>query len=602
MTKSSRKTSPEAQKRPPVVVILGHVDHGKTSILDYIRQTKVAQGESGGITQHIGAYQVTLPPAVESSRGQQAEGSHAKTNEILRGVYAEQSECAQDDFSTESRKITFIDTPGHEAFSAMRSRGAKVADVAVLVVAADEGVKPQTKEAIGYILHLNLPFLVALNKMDKPTVLPDKVKKELADNGVLVESLGGKIPTVFVSAKTGLGINDLLEMILLLSEISQTPNSVITELPVKLPNSPNKHSVITELLVKLPNCAKLPNNDSVITESLVKLPNVKITELPNYRIPNASGIIIESRMDPKRGPIATLLVRQGLLKIKDAVAAESAFGQIKSMENFLGQKIEEAGPSTPALVFGFNQVPPVGEEWQTMPSLSEAKEKAEIKAEQEKHKREAAELFEIKPEQKVFNLILKADVSGSLEAIREALKTIPQEEILIRIIKGEVGDINENDVKLAESAKARIYGFRVKKSSHLDNLADRLKVRIATFEIIYELVQLARLEAGKLLEPEISQKTTGQIKILAVFKTEGRKQILGGRVVSGKAERGARAEVSRAGEKLGEGKITQLQQNKENVAEVQKDKECGLLLEGEVQVEKGDILELLKEERKKREL
>jgi len=515
MKKSSHQTSLENKKRPPVVVILGHVDHGKTSILDYIRQTKVAQGESGGITQHIGAYQV----------------------------------------EHQGKTITFIDTPGHEAFSAMRSRGAKVADIAVLVVAAEEGVKPQTKEAIGYILHLNLPFLVALNKMDKPTALPDKVKKELADNGVLVESLGGKIPAVFVSAKTGLGINDLLEMILLLNEMSE------------LPNSPN----------------------SAI--------NSEIAELPRAR-----GIIIESRQDSKRGPIATLLVRQGTLKIKDAVAAESAFGQIKSMENFLGQKIEEAGASTPALVFGFNQVPPVGEEWEVMPSLSEAKDKANLKGEQEKRKRETAELFEIKPEQKVFNLILKADVSGSLEAIREALKTIPQEEILLRVIKGEVGDINENDIKLAESAKAKIYGFRVKKSSHLDDLADRLKVRVATFEIIYELVQTARLEAGRLLEPEISQKTTGQIKILAVFKTEGKKQILGGRVVSGKAERGARAEVSRGGEKLGEGKITQLQQNKENASEVQKDKECGLLLESNVQVEKGDILELLKEERKKREL
>ncbi len=515
--KTEIKANSSLQPRPPVVVILGHVDHGKTSILDYIRQSKVAEKESGGITQHIGAYQI-------EHSGQNSEQA--------------------------SKSITFIDTPGHEAFSAMRSRGAKVADIVVLVVAADEGVKPQTKEAIGIVLRLELPIIVAINKMDKPNVLPDKVKKELADNGVLVESIGGKVPSVFVSAKTGLGINELLDLILLMAEMEEIK--------------------------------------------------------ADYTKP-AEGIVIESRLDSQRGPTATLLIRDGSLTNKDVIMAESAFGFVKTMENFLGKMITEAGPSAPILITGFNQVPMVGEEWQMAKSLEEAKAKIEVKSEQEKRKREPAEILTIGEGQKVFNLILKADFSGSLEAILEVLKAVPQEEVVLRVIKSEVGDIGENDVKLADSAKAKIYGFRVKNQPAAEILAQRQKIKISLWQIIYELVQAVRRDASALLKPEINREKIGRFKVLAVFKTEGRKQIIGGRVTVGKLERGIAdiyRQVYRQKEEefIGNGVILQLQHNKENVSELTKDQEGGLQIESEKPIEKGDILEAYKEEKRRREL
>jgi len=510
------KNESASRPRPPIVVILGHVDHGKTSILDYIRQSKVAEKEAGGITQHIGAYQIEHP----------IKDSSSPTGQVMK-------------------KITFIDTPGHEAFSAMRSRGAKVADIAILVVAAEEGLKPQTKEAIGHILRLDLPMIVAINKMDKPTALPDKVKKELANNDVLVESLGGQIPSVFTSAKTGLGINDLLDMILLIAEME----------------------------------------------------NIQA----DYSAP-ASGLVIESKTDAKRGIASTLLVRNGTLSSKDIIAAESAYGQIKTMENFLGKMLKEAPPATPILVTGFNQLPPVGEPWEVMPSMEEAKQKVTAKIQQEKNRREPAEVLEIGENQKVFNLILKADVAGSLEAIREMIKAVPQEEVILRVIKSEIGEISENDITLAESGKARIYGFRIKTSSQLAELAQRRQIKIVFSNIIYELIQTIRHDASSLLAPEINRQNIGQIKILAVFKNKGNQQIIGGRVVSGKAEKGSLAEILKNKEIVGHGRIVQLQQNKKSVNEAAKDFECGLLFESESIVEEGDILNLYKEEKKKRNL
>jgi len=514
--KEKNKKENTSQPRPPIVVILGHVDHGKTSILDCIRQTKVAEKESGGITQHIGAYQIEHP----------VKDPADPTGEV-------------------KKLITFIDTPGHEAFSAMRSRGARVADIAILVVAADEGIKPQTKEAINLILHLDLPLIVAINKMDKPSALPEKVKKELADNNVLVESMGGKVPMVLVSAKTGLGINDLLEMILLLADMEE------------------------------------------LTADYSK---------------SANGIIIESRLDAQRGTTVTLLVQDGTLFKKDAIATESAYGYIKSMENFLGRQIDQAEPSTPVLVTGLDQVPPVGEEWQVTESLEEAKNKSQTKGETEKHKREPADILEVLPDQKVLNMILKADFSGSLEAVREALKSIPQQEIVLRVIKAEVGDITENDAKLASSAKAKIYGFRVKSQSNVNLLAERLNIKISLWQIIYELIQAVRLDASRLLAPQINRLKTGRLKVLAVFKTDGKKQIIGGRVTLGQVEKGIQVDIIRDDQNLGTGKILQVQQNKQDVQEVIKDREAGLLVHSDVAIEKNDILELFKEEREKREL
>ena len=557
MEQDKKNKNQTSQVRPPIVVILGHVDHGKTSILDYIRKSKVAEKESGGITQHIGAYQVTMPEEASSSRGQQAEGLQlkkeasssrgqqaegpsAKSNEILPPQMR-----GQDDFASNGRKITFIDTPGHEAFSAMRSRGAKVADIAVLVVAAEEGVKPQTKEAIDIILRQKLPLIVAINKMDKPNALPDKVKKELADKGVLVEALGGKVPAIFTSTKTGLGIDELLEMILLIAAMESFQGDT----------------------------AK-----------------------------SAQGVIIESRMDARRGVTATLLVKDGTLTNKDIVAAESTFGQIKTMENFLGQPLPEAGPSTPVLISGFSEVPPVGETWQAMASLEEARAKVAIKGPQEKQKREPAEFLNVAEGQKIFNLILKADVFGSLEAIHEVIKSVPQEEVRLRVIKAEVGDITETDIQLAESAKAKIYGFRVKNSVGIENLAQRRGVKFALSSIIYELIQTIRHDASRFLTPEVVRKKLGQVKIIQIFKVNGQQQIIGGKVSSGKIERGALADILRDQEFVGAGRIVQLQQNKKDTDEVGKDRECGLAFESKDLVEKGDILETYKEEKKKREL
>jgi len=517
MAKANNQQS-NLQSRPPVVVVLGHVDHGKTSILDYIRKTKVVEKESGGITQHVGAYQVEVGNPPSSRQGGTAEGQ---------------------------RKVTFIDTPGHEAFSAMRSRGANVADLAVLVVAADEGIKPQTKEVINLVTHLNLPFVVALNKADKPGIIVEKIKKQLADNGVLAESLGGKVPMILTSAKTGAGIDELLEMILLLSEMEELK--------------------------------------------------------ADFSVP-ASGVLIESFLDSKRGPTATLLVRQGILSSKDAVATESTFGSIKTMEDFMGRTIEKAEPSTPVRATGFLEVPLLGEEWQVMENPEAAKARASQKGEIERKKREPAQILNISPEQKVFNLILKADVFGSLEALRQTLETISQQEVVLRVVLAEVGEIGEADVKLADSAKAKIFGFRISPSRIALNVAQRLGVRIFCFDVIYELVKVVREQMALMLEPEVVRQEIGQLKILAIFKRDGSRQIVGGRVTRGKAERGSFAEVQRGEEKLGRGKIAQLQANKIDVDSCQKDKECGMLFEGEPIVEKGDTLVFFREEKKRREL
>jgi len=330
--------------RPPVVVVLGHVDHGKSSILEAIKDLKITSRESGGITQHIGAYEI----------------------------------------EHQNKKITFIDTPGHEAFSAIRARGVNVADIAILVVAADEGVKPQTIEAINHIKSINLPLIVAINKIDKPEADPERVKRELMKYDIVVESLGGKIPSVNVSAKTKKGINDLLEMILLMAEME------------------NLEADISSI---------------------------------------AEGVIIESYLDSLTGPTATIILQKGILKKGDIIATQSAFGKVKILKDFQGKIIEKCLPSMPAIVIGFESVPIVGEIFKTFEAIEKAKEN--IKKEEIKDNPKKIENIEGK---KVLNLILKADVFGSLEAIKKSLESIPQEKVILNIIKEEVGDINESDI------------------------------------------------------------------------------------------------------------------------------------------------------------
>jgi len=485
--------------RPPVVVVMGHVDHGKSSLLEAIKDFNITAKESGGITQHVGAY----------------EAEH------------------------NGKKITFIDTPGHEAFSAIRARGSKIADIAILVVAADEGVKPQTKEAIQHAKKAEIPIIVAINKMDKQEANPEKVKRELADQEILVESMGGKIPSVEVSAKTKKGIPELLEMILLIAEME------------------NLKAEVSKL---------------------------------------AKGVIVESYMDSSRGPVATVILQEGVLKKGDVIGTASAAGKIKILENFQKKPIEQVLPAMPAIILGFEGVPGVGETFNIFKNTEEAKKeiKPKVKA--------IFEAPDAETDKKTVNIVLKADVQGSLEAVEGVLSQLPQDKVSLRILKSEVGDINENDVKLAKGARAKILGFRVKTNPVAKNLASREKVTIIYFEIIYELVQSVRQLLEKMVEPEIVRTETGRVKVLAVFHGEKSRQILGGKVVSGKMEKGASVEVLRNEEKIGKGRIVGLQKQKRDVDEVGKGSECGLLYEGNARAEEGDVLAAFTEERQKGEL
>jgi len=492
------------QTRPPVVVILGHVDHGKTSILDYIRKSKVAEKESGGITQHTGAYQV----------------------------------------EHHNKLITFIDTPGHEAFSAMRSRGAKVADIAILVIAAEESIKPQTKEAIQHIKKTGIPVIVAINKIDKPEAQPEKVKGELTKYDIIVESLNGSVPSINVSAKTGQGIEDLLEMILLVAEMEE----------------------------------------------------LKI----DFKQPT-SGVIVESNLNSKRGNTATIIIKEGILTNKDIIGTDSTFGKIKIMEDFQGNPIQKADASTPIIITGFDKVPQVGEKFYTFDNIEDAKERINKKS-IKRQPEDNTEVHVFEQDKKILNIILRSDVHGCLEAIRESLKSIPSDEIILRILKAEVGEVTESDIKLAESANAKIFVFRIKTNSNIEKLAQQKKVKILTFNVIYELIQGVRELLSKLLEPEITKNVLGQLKVLAIFRTEKDRQIIGGKMIDGKIKQGSLVDVIRENKRIEKGKIVQLQRDKKDTDEVNKGQECGIQFKGNTIVEKGDILEIYEEERKKREI
>jgi translation initiation factor IF-2 len=485
--------------KPPVVVVLGHVDHGKTAILDYIRKTNVVEKEAGGITQHIGAYEVEV----------------------------------------KGKKITFIDTPGHEAFSAMRRRGAKVADIAILVVDATEGVKAQTKEAIDFVRKAGIPMIVAINKIDKPGAQPEIVKNQLAENEVLVESLGGKIPSCNVSAKTGEGIDELLETILLVAEMEELKADISKA---------------------------------------------------------AEGTVIESYLDEKKGPIATLILSQGILKKGDILATSFTWGKVKNLTDFQGKPLEKALPSQPVSVLGFEEPPGVGEKFKVCQTQEEALGTIQ------KEERKIPEVILVEPGKKVLNIILKTDVLGSREAITGALKNLPQEKVILRVLKTEVGNINVGDIKLAESGKAVIFGFRVKIDGNAKTYAQQKKISWKIFEVIYELVQEVRREMEKVLEPEVQRIDLGKVKVLALFKKDKEGQIIGGKVIEGEVEKGGLVEVLRGEEIVGKGKIKNLQQEKKDVPKVGKGKECGILFQGEAKIEEGDILAVFREERRKGEL
>ncbi len=487
--------------RPPIVVVLGHVDSGKTSILDAVRKAHVADKESGGITQHVGAYELEF----------------------------------------NGKKITFIDTPGHEAFSTMRSRGAKVADIAILVVDAVAGVQPQTREAISHIKKAGIGLIVAINKIDVPLARPEKIKEQLTKEGILVESYGGKIPAIEVSAKTGNGLDQLLEMVLLMAEME--------------------------------------NFQGDLSKS-------------------AEGVVIEANLDSLRGPVATLLLRDGRLKVGDIIATSTVIGKIKGLENFKHQVVEEALPSMPVIALGFENAPMVGDKIKVFPTTEEAQ------AYLQKKERKSAEgsVFFAEEGKKVLNLILKADVSGSLEAIGEVLKSIPQEKVVLRILDKAVGEITDNDIKLAEASKAAIIGFRAKIGQTAAIIKERSSAKVLIFDIIYDLAQGVRQLMEKQLAPDIEKKFVGRLKVLAIFRTDKNRQIIGGKVVDGEIKKSARAEIRRGEEVMGKGKIISLQENKKDVEGVNKGRECGILFEGDAKIEESDLLEVFEEIKTKAEL
>lgn len=490
--------------RPPTVVILGHVDSGKTTLLDFIRKTNVVDQESGGITQHIGAYQI----------------------------------------QHQDKLINFIDTPGHEAFSAMRARGAHVADIAVLIIACDQGVKPQTKEAIQAVKKADIPMLVALNKIDLPHTLTRKVKQDLIDCKVQIEEFGGQIPCLEISAKQGQGINELLEMILLMAEMEE------------LKYDPKK---------------------------------------------SAKGVIVESHLDPRRGPTVTALISEGTLKQNDVILAEDSFGKIKTLENINFHSLKKAA-AAPVVITGLNHVPPVGANFKIVKSLLQANQLAQKNKTQALKRKPKTQILNLQPDQKTCNIILKVDVAGSGEAIQECLKVIPQKEVILRLLYSGVGNISESDVKLAAASRAQIFGFRVNIDPGAKNLARQQKIKIQIFKVIYELIENIRQVLTQLLSPKISEESLGKGKIIAIFKQDKRSMIVGAKITKGKIIQGAQMRVLRDKKIIGQGRIKELQFEKKKVAELQVGKNAGISLDGCVLIEKGDTIEVYRQTKEKKEL
>ena len=516
--------------RAPVVTVMGHVDHGKTKLLDAIRQTDVVSTESGGITQHIGAYQIEVRQSGPKSRAGGTE----------RGIPRN----TRDDFS--SRKITFLDTPGHAAFSAMRAHGANITDVVVLVVAANDGVKPQTIEAANHAKAAKVPIVVAINKVDLPDADVMKTKRQLADIGLNPEEWGGKTQMVEVSAKTGLNIENLLEMILLIADISE------------LKADPT---------------------------------------LP------AAGVVIESHMQAGLGSLATVLVQEGTLKLGDPVVMGKTYGKVRIMENYLSKKISTAGPSTPVRIAGLQDLPSFGDRFLTTADEKSAREMTKAKT----IKRKVLSITELSSDiregkTKELNIVLKADVDGSLEAIKMSLENISTEEVKINVIHEGVGDISESDINMALASKALVIGFRVRADSQVMNLAKRENVKISIYDIIYQLLDDLTAALSGLLEPEIVETEIGRMEVLAIFKVHRDEKIIGGKVTTGRIENKAGVKITRDKDTIGEGKIENLQQNKSDVHECMEGFECGLKVITATKIAVGDILECYKKEERVRKI
>ncbi len=494
----------DLEKRPPVVVVMGHVDHGKTSLLDAIRSTHVTTGEAGGITQHIGASSISL----------------------------------------NGEKITFLDTPGHEAFTAMRMRGAKVTDIAILVVAADDGVMPQTIEAINHAKAANVQIIVAMNKIDKPSANPDRVKQELADQGLLVEDWGGDTICVPVSALKNQGIDNLLEMVLLVAEMGD------------LKANPRR---------------------------------------------KARGTIIEAQLDKGRGPVATVLVQSGTLQIGDPIVAGAAYGRVRAMVDSTGKSVKKAGPSIPVEILGLSEVPTGGDMFYVANSDKQARQVAErIKAQgrvqmigQTPNKVSLDDLFTQIQEGKMkdLNIIIKADVQGSVEAVRQSLEKLSNEEVRIRTIHGGVGTITESDVQLASASGAIIIGFNVRPEAATKAYADREEVDVRLYRVIYNAIDDIKAAMKGMLDPEFVEKVIGHAEIRQTFKVSGVGTIGGAYVTDGKIVRNAGVRIVRDGIVVYEGHLASLKRFKDDAKEVATNYECGVMFEKYNDIKEGDIVE-----------
>lgn len=495
--------------RAPVVVVMGHVDHGKTKLLDTIRKTNVVATEAGGITQHIGAYQVERA----------------------------------------GRKITFIDTPGHEAFTTMRSRGARVADVAILVVAADDGFKPQTEESLKIIKSAGLPLVVAINKIDKPEANPDLVKKQLAEHNLTPEEWGGQTVVAEISAKANIGLENLLDLVLLVADLNK--------------------------------------------DGLQANPDA-----------TAIGTIIESHVDKGEGPVATVLIQDGTLKVGDGIwVAGNYYGKIRVLKNFLGKNLEAAAPAVPAKVIGLKAALSIGDVFEAGKMSGGKVKKYQLQKQATAFSSTFIKGEEEEKENVVFlNLIIKADVLGSLEAIISSLESLNQEEVKIKVISKGLGNITSNDVENALASQAVIFGFHVTTGSEVLKQAAEKKVEIKLYQVIYQLIDEAKKRLQALLKPEVIITELGRLKILAIFRKEKDFEILGGEITKGKVVNNCQAKIFRAGGLIGQGVISQVQQNKVNVTECKQGQECGVKFEGKPVVAVGDILEFYSEEVKARKL
>ncbi len=490
--------------RAPVVVVMGHVDHGKTSLLDYIRHANVASGEAGGITQHIGAYQVQV----------------------------------------NGKPITFLDTPGHEAFTAMRARGAMITDVAILVVAADDGIMPQTVESINHAKAAEIPIIVAINKMDKPEANPDRIKQQLTEYGLVTEEWGGDTIVCPISAKTGMGIDSLLEMVLLTAEMQE------------LRANPNR---------------------------------------------SAHGAVIEAKLDKGRGPVATLLVQNGTLKQGDVIIAGTAVGRVRAMTNARGEKVTEAGPSVPVEIIGMGEVPGAGDDFHAVADERMARELVE----QRKHEQKQAasstvgkvtleDLFsQIQAgEMKNLNIIVKADVQGSAEAIRASLEKLSCEEVRVRVIHCAVGAINESDVMLAATSGAIIVGFNVRPDNNARDNAARLGVDMRMYRVIYDAIDEIEAAMKGMLAPKFKEVELGRAEVRQVYKITGAGIVAGCYVTEGRIERKANLRLVRDGIVVHEGEIASLRRFKDDVKEVAQGYECGVTIEKYQDLKEGDVMEV----------